>query len=250
MTLLRSNRELSKDRIWNWTLPAWRIVLPDGRKFNTCPNAGPCAQYCYARNGTYLFRNVREAHIRNLMFVLDEPRWMDLMVEELSARKFRPTGNARVLPDGCQVVDDEWMRNWLSVGGAAVRVHDSGDFFNEAYLDGWLEVAERVPDVLFYAYTKEVSLFQGLKNPPVNFRWLYSLGGLEDHLIDLSTERHADVFPTPEAIVAAGYESQDANDLLCILLDTPKVGITANAIRHFNKRMDGRRFSELHPHRS
>jgi len=80
-----------------------------------------------------------------------------------------------------------------------------------------------------------------------NFRYLFSTGGREDDLIDNDTDRHADVFPSLEAITAAGYESQDANDLLAIALPTVRVGITANNIRHFNKKMNGRRFSELRP---
>jgi len=53
------------------------------------------------------------------------------------------------------------------------------------------------------------------------------------------------VFPDEQAITEAGYTSQDANDLLAILLKTNFVGIPANNIKHFNKRMAGRRFSEL-----
>ncbi|WNI20170.1 hypothetical protein RLT57_32035 (plasmid) [Streptomyces sp. ITFR-21] len=33
------------------------------------------------------------------------------------------------------------------------------------------------------------------QDAPDNFLWCYSLGGREDHLIDLAHERHADVFP-------------------------------------------------------
>lgn len=248
--LLRQNSELRKDRIWNWTLPAWRVTLPDGRGFNVCPNAGPCAQYCYARNGTYLFPKVREAHMRNLSMVLDDREgWVAAMLAELADKRFRPTGLTRSLPDGVEIVDDPWMDWWIDEGGAAVRIHDSGDFFDADYLADWMRIAEEIPDVLFYAYTKEVSLLKAVTSTPPNFRWLYSMGGLEDHLIDVDVDRHADVFPDAETTKAAGYESQDANDLLCVVLASNRVGITANNIRHFNKRMNGRRFSELHPNR-
>lgn len=37
-----------------------------------------------------------------------------------------------------------------------IRIHVSGDFFSLAYLDAWLDVARRRPDVRFYFYTKSV----------------------------------------------------------------------------------------------
>lgn len=246
--LLRQNSELRRDRIWNFSIPAWFAMLPDGSRFMTCPNAGPCAQVCYARNGTYRFPNVLAAHTRNLMLYLDSPNeWRTIMLAELQRKKFRPTGVPRDLPHS----DDTWLVQWAHSGGAAVRIHDAGDFFSQQYLVDWLAIAEQTPDVLFYAYTKEVAMFRA--TPQVdstpNFRYLFSTGGLQDHLIDTTHDRHADVFPTLEAMQANNYQSQDASDLLAVALPTPRIGITANNIPHFVKRMRGRRFSELRPHK-
>ena len=244
--LLRQNSELRKDRIWNYSIPAWFVVLPDGTRFKTCPNAGACAQFCYARSGTYRFSNVLASHTASLTRYLDDRReWVEALVQELQKRKFRPNGVARDLP----IEGDEWLQAWARNGGAAVRIHDSGDFFSAEYLRDWLEIANRTPDVLFYAYTKEVTMFRSVPevNTTANFRYLFSTGGLEDHLIDEDNDRHADVFPTLQAIEEAGYVSQDENDLLAVALPTVRVGITANNIRHFNKKMKGRRFSELRP---
>jgi len=66
MNLLTQNSDLRKSGIFGWTLPAHWVTLTDGTKFNTCPNAGACAAFCYAKNGTYLFSNVRKAHIEKL----------------------------------------------------------------------------------------------------------------------------------------------------------------------------------------
>ena len=247
--ILKQNSELRKDRIWNYSIPAWYVTLPDGRRFMTCPHAGPCAQVCYARSGTYRFSNVLEAHTKNLTRYLDDRQeWIEAICTELQRRKFRPNGTPRDLP----IEGDQWLSDWADKGGAAVRIHDSGDFFDEQYVRDWLEIARRTPDVLFYAYTKEITLFRSIPEVDLtpNFRYLFSTGGLEDHLIDPDKDRHADVFPTPEAITDAGYQSQDANDLLAVSLPTPRVGITANNIRHFNKKINGRRFSELRPRQS
>jgi len=64
-------------------------------------------------------------------------------------------------------------------------------------------------------------------------------------LIDLENDRHADVFPDDAAILDAGYMNQDASDLLAITLPSNKIGIPANNIRHFNKKMARRTFSTL-----
>lgn len=246
--ILRQNSELRKDRIWNYSIPAWYAILPSGERFMTCPKAGPCAQFCYARSGAYRFSNVLKAHTANLTRYLDNrEEWIGAIIAELQRRKFRPNGEPRSLP----IEDDDWLRAWADAGGAAVRIHDSGDFFSEQYLRDWLEIAQAVPDVLFYAYTKEIEMFRSVPEADqiANFRYLFSTGGQTDHLIDPERDRHADVFPSLEATLAAGYQSQDENDLLAVALPTPKIGITANNIRHFNKRMNGRRFSELRPRR-
>jgi hypothetical protein len=248
--LLRQNSELRVDRIWNWTLPAYAVRLTDGRTMNVCPNAGACAKFCYALNGTYLFKNVRGAHEQNLRLVLDHLNdWKWQMIEELRHKRFRPTGKERLAGYDLQL--DEWTELWRKSGGAAVRIHDSGDFFSTEYLQAWIDIAIVTPDVLFYAYTKEVTRFRehAVGKTPMNFKWVYSMGGKEDSLIDKDTERHADVFPDLDAIDEAGYVSQAENDLLCVLLPTTRIGIPANNIRHFNKKMERRSFSQLETER-
>jgi hypothetical protein len=245
MPLLTQNSELKPHRIFNFAIPAWFVRL-DGKVFKTCPNAGACAQVCYARNGTYLFSNVLAAHTKNLRLTLDEPvLFRALINKELSHKRFKPTHEPRQMPEGAELTDDHWLQAWIRNGGAAVRIHDSGDFYSEPYLYLWFAIAADNPEVLFYAYTKEVSMLKehGAK-APINFRWLYSTGGLQDDLIE-EDDRRADVFTDEQAITDAGYTSQDATDLLAILLETNLVGIPANNIKHFNKKLAGRRFSEL-----
>jgi len=242
--LLTQNKELRKDGVWNWTLPAWVIQLPDGSHMNVCPNAGACAKFCYARNGTYLFPKVKGKHLNNLLLVRDNPQWVEVMAGELSHKRFHPKGIIREIP-GLDSIDHlpVEVQEWIISGGQAVRIHDSGDFFSRKYLEGWIDLADRFPYILFYAYTKEVAMLEEY-TLPVNFRVIYSMGGRQDHLVDKDTMRHADVFPDLEAIEEAGYMSQDESDLLCVLLPTTRVGIPQNNIKHFKKRLDGRTFSQ------
>lgn len=245
MPLLTQNSELRKHGIYNFTIPAWYVRMDDGSLFKTCPNAGACAKLCYARNGTYLFKNVRAAHMRNLRMIIDTPdEWQAAMLRELSHSRFRPTRTSRAPIEGLNVdTFDDWVREWWREGGKAVRIHDSGDFFAEWYLRRWFDIARATPDVLFYAYTKEVAMLRAQRDVPDNFRFVFSTGGLQDDLI--GDDRHADVFPDERAIIEAGYASQHANDLLCVLLPSTKIGIPANNIPKFNNVLNGRRFSEL-----
>jgi len=245
MSLLTQNSELRPHLIWNWSIPALTAKLSDGRRVSTCPSAGVCARLCYARNGTYLFSNVLAAHTRNLELVVDDPDgWRLMMVAELGGVRFTKSRPPRVLPIGRQEIADDWLRVWADGGAPAIRIHDSGDFFAEWYLRLWLDVARANPRLLFYAYTKEITMLRAVTEMPENFRWLASTGGTQDHLItdDL---RHADVFPDDAALTAAGYTSQDASDLLAVLLPTNRIGIPANRIKHFVKQMNGRTFSEI-----
>lgn len=222
--LLTKNSNLRRDNIWNWCLPAWAGKFPDGRNFNACPQAGVCRHVCYARNGSYNFPNVRERHMRNLAYVMDDlPGWTEQMIAEIG-RKRRPL---------------------------VVRLHDAGDFFSDVYTQAWLAIMRACPDVRFYCYTKEVVRFRELvePDPPANFAWAFSYGGRQDNLLNpngdpaegLSPDRVVDVFPTVDALTAAGYHDQSASDLLAVDGPAP-VGIPANNIPHFLKRQGDRTF--------
>lgn len=203
MALLRNgNSDLKRDRIWVWSLPAWIVVLPDGRRFNTCPSAGVCAKHCYALRGTFTFRNVREAHLRNLTYVLNDLNgWRMEMTHELGHPKFR---------------------------NGYVRIHDGGDFFSDEYLQAWLDIATETPDTTFYAYTKEIERFRRIVEPncPPNFKYVFSYGGKHDHMIT-DSDRRCDVFPDDIALLEAGYSDQAASDLLAIT-GPAAVGIVVN----------------------
>ncbi|GAA4626850.1 hypothetical protein GCM10023196_036780 [Actinoallomurus vinaceus] len=215
--LLGQNRELAGIKVWNWSLPALAARLRDGSTVRTCPAAGVCAQVCYARQGTYRFPSVQARHLANLEYVLaDLDGWRRQMTDELHEMRFQG-------------------------GDAWVRIHDSGDFFSDEYLLAWLRVMASARHVRFYAYTKEIARFKKLvePDPPKTFRWVYSLGGTEDHLVDLEADRVADVFPDAESIEAAGWHSQDRSDLLAVYGPTP-VGIPANNIPQARHRQGDR----------
>lgn len=88
-----------------------------------------------------------------------------------------------------------------------VRIHESGDFYNGEYLEAWMKVAEKMPDVKFYAYTKSVPYVKWaekrLKNIP-NLSITLSEGGRKDNELGDIDIKQAKVFNTPEEIFDAG----------------------------------------------
>ena len=224
--LTKGNRELAKDGIFTWTIPALSSRATKGGTeilVSTCPNAGICANLCYARSGTFNFSNVKQAHRAKLeMIINDLAGWEARMTEELRAKRYR--------------------------GGKYVRIHDAGDFFSVEYLDAWVRIAKATPDVTFYAYTKEVHMVKSAELPE-NFVVLFSMGGKQDALIDVENDRHADVFPTLEALLDAGYADQGDSDLLAITLPTNKIGIVVNNIPHLKKKQGVATFASLQAER-
>ena len=217
--LTNGNRELAKDGVFTWTLPALNARLSNGKNHVTCPNAGICAKLCYARSGTFNFSNVKRAHLAKLEMLLNDlTGWEEQMTAELKAKRYR--------------------------GGKWVRIHDSGDFFSPEYFEAWLRIAKATPDVRFYAYTKEVAMVKS-HTLPDNFIIIFSMGGKQDRLIDTEVDRHADVFPTLEALNEAGYTDQEDSDILAATLPTPKIGIVVNNIPHLKKQQGAATFSSL-----
>jgi hypothetical protein len=222
MKLFTQNKDLKKTGVYGWTLPAHWVKLTDGTKFNTCPNAGVCAAFCYAKNGTFMFSNVRKAHTEKLEMVLNNrEKWIELINEELKNKKYI---------------------------NKFIRIHDAGDFFSEQYALDWINFAKENQQCIFYTYTKEVSLFKKLQRYqnliPTNFITIFSFGGKEDNLINKEIDRHSDVFPDHAAMIEAGYNDIADDDSQAAINTNFKVGLYRNNIKHFIKKMGDKKFSE------
>lgn len=155
---------------------------------NTCPGASACKAVCYAKQGRYVMANVRDARLHNLTAFLT----------------FGANGFA------AYAIND---LKRLSKRFNVVRVHDSGDFFSQEYLNTWFAIAAALPGVIFYAYTKSHHLdFSAM---PANFRIVQSVGGINDELIDFNRS-HARIFATHADRIAAGYIDGNINDIPAI----------------------------------
>lgn len=105
----------------------------------TCPGAtAECRKYCYARKAETMYPQSLPYRYRNW----EASKRLDFVglavVELLKMRKVK-----------------------------AVRIHESGDFYNQEYLNKWVEIAKNCPHLIFTAYTKSLHLdFSAFKALP------------------------------------------------------------------------------------
>jgi len=86
-----------------------------------------------------------------------------------------------------------------------IRLHESGDFYNQIYLDKWKRITAKFPNIKFLAYTKALDL-DLWSNLPKNFIIFQSYGGNKDYLIDNSK---------PTARVIGNAKDITLNEFLC-----------------------------------
>lgn len=185
-----SNSKLKKDGIYSFGLPAKK----------TCPNAGTCKQFCYASKNFYLMPSVKQAQSSRLAL----------------------TKNLQLF---ALVADAEIKKRNICM----LRIHDSGDFYNQAYLDTWFRVMRSNPTVRFYAYTKQVQLLKSVRERwPENFTVIFSFGGRQDGLIDTARDRHARIFDTEEQLNRAGYVNGSDTDMVAAAGIVKRIGL----VRH------------------
>ena len=182
------NSKLHKDRIGDFKLPAGK----------TCPFAGICAEWCYAKTGTFRFRPVKAIQERTLL-ATKLACFVPLMVGEIDEAKGRMN---------------------------ALRIHSAGDFYSQAYFDRWLEIAYKVPYMLLYAYTTSLPFIRWNMLPD-NFTIIQSSEG---KIPPDKRRKHSVVFPTEEEAIEAGYILANKSDLV-VFESGIKFGLVAHGER-------------------
>lgn len=171
------NEKLAKLDTISFNLPAFRSA--DG--FHVCPKAGGCASLCYARQGRYIMPTVAAAREFNLTKVRgDLGVFVREAIEDLQRKRAK-----------------------------TIRIHDSGDFFSQEYLNAWFTIVASFPERKFYAYTK--SLHLDYNKCPKNLQIVQSVGGLLDHKIN-RRKSHSRIFATVADRKAAGYVDGNKDD--------------------------------------
>lgn len=184
MNLLTQNSKLRKTskvlglRVFNFGIPAYKSA--SGK--TTCPFAGDCVKFCYAKKGAYIWSNVKPAFEKRY-----ELTKSDEFVSKMSDELFKKR------PD-------------------YVRVHDSGDYYSKAYLQKWIDLANLFPEIKFYSYTNSVAMLKEA-NLPSNFDVIFSDSGKQKALIDIISDRHTKIFSSKKDLDAAGYVNASELDL-------------------------------------
>lgn len=129
----------------------------------TCPGRTPmCTRYCYARKAQRQYPNVRTSRQRN--YVWSRFGLFEEAVSEIIQKRRLPN----------------------------LRIHESGDFYSQEYLNKWLRIIAANPATRFWANTKSwhlkwpdplppnLSLFWSIwpdtKNAPTSGRFAYAGG--------------------------------------------------------------------------
>ena len=164
-SILGTNAKMEKSAnegeiVYDLTLPALSGIVVDEEngdfvEITTCPGAGECQLFCYARKGGYvMFPASSMSAAQALNFLVNDPEGYTAVVNKEIQQIKAKTDKRNI-----QLV---------------VRWHDAGDFFSKEYLDLAYGVAEANPNVKFYAYTKMGDVATG--NKPANFIINFSSG--------------------------------------------------------------------------
>ena len=173
----QGNAKLGKN-IFTFSLPAGHACpfanecLSKADKLTGKLTDGPNTQFrCFAASAEAVYPNVRIARWHNfdLLKKLNSNESKDLILASLPKK------------------------------ANIVRIHVSGDFFNEAYFLAWLQVVKARPEVLFYAYTKSLIYWVNyIKEIPGNLVLNASEGGKLDAQISEHGLKFAKVVYSPE----------------------------------------------------
>jgi hypothetical protein len=159
------NKKYYTGEVYEWNLPTG----------TTCPHALECKVTVNRETGKFdinkegLYRCYAASSER--FPVVRESRWKNF--------EYVKNGGIPILPKDCK----------------NVRIHASGDFFNQKYFDMWIELAKNNPSVNFWAYTKSIKFWiNRLNDIPNNFILTASYGGKQDNLIKEYNLKHTIVY--------------------------------------------------------
>jgi hypothetical protein len=83
----------------------------------------------------------------------------------------------------------------------AIRIHMSGDFFNQRYFDMWVQLAKDNPEIEMWAYTKSLKYWINRINEiPNNLILTASYGGKNDLLIEEFNLKNVKVYENPSLV--------------------------------------------------
>lgn len=178
--IVAQNSKMVKSRtdekeFYNTSLPALRGLILDEKSnelkiVTTCPSAGKCAMYCYAKKGGYvqwMGSSLKQTRILNFLFN-DWKGYKDQILSELKEKVALNSKKGKIVQ---------------------LRWNDSGDLLSPKYFEIVMDIANSTPNVEHYIYTKEVGLAHQYQSKMKNVIFNFSFGGTQDDEINLDTDK-------------------------------------------------------------
>lgn len=173
----------------------------------TCPfKTSFCASKCYAKKAERLYPSVRASRKNNL----------------------KRSQNVNFKDDVFSMVSaiNEKMPNLIT----HFRIHESGDFYSQAYFDQWQSIARLFPKIQFYAYTK--SFFLNFEKKADNMILIASFDHSSTEHQKTLYEKNSQYFNKEFHIVEKTAEASCIQDCtkcnLCFTPSSSKQKITVN----------------------
>ena len=111
---------ISKGNLKTGTLPGFSLPV-----ITTCPGKTPfCEHFCYGLKGWFTMERIKQVNDERLDATLRDD-FVDIIVKEI-----------------------------LKTKAPAFRLHVVGDFYTVEYVEKWIEIAKRLPDVIFFGSTR------------------------------------------------------------------------------------------------
>jgi ferredoxin len=166
-SLLYAEMYINSDRLVKGNSKLHNILIFDLPSVKTCLNCDDCKDKCYAKKAEVQYADTEIYRQTNYHLFLNKPELLkQLIVEQLTNTKM-----------------------------SVVRIHSSGDFFSQSYIDFWNDIIAMFPSIQFYVYTKVDSIldFTAIKQNS-NFNLISSFinGKLNFGSIDYCNELKAE----------------------------------------------------------
>lgn len=169
--------------------------LPAG---HACPAAKDCLSKADAATG----RLIDGPHMEFRCFSASA----ETMFTNVRKQRWNNFNELRELGSNKEAIEELIVAS-LPTNATKIRLHVSGDFYNQAYFDAWLSVATSHPSIIFYGYTKSLKFWVNrFGQIPDNFRLVASKGGMQDGLIGQHGLKFAEVVYSVQEAEKLGLE--------------------------------------------
>lgn len=165
---------INPERLSKGNSKLYKILIFDLPAIKSCLNCSSCAKRCYAIQAEVQYPETEIYRTTNFHLAMFNPIFLSAMIiNQLSHTRIK-----------------------------TVRIHSSGDFFSQSYLDLWDAIISVFPHINFYAYTKVDSILDFSvikKNKNFNLISSFVEGKLNfgsiDYCIELNKEHGTFICP-------------------------------------------------------